>query len=201
MRHSASMSQNSLWPGNIIWRHRPGSTLVQVMDWCLTAPSHYMNQCWIPMSEVLWHSHESNFIASVQATILLLSLKILLWKLLPHLTRAKELTCYLKHSSTGIRGIQNDQNCSHQHGHCWLWVMSSSMFLRLRWLCIFINDRMTSFKMADEILRDLATLQRLMAKSLQLRTRSVPVPEVYWPPMIKQAEFRMDPDNLILGWC
>ena len=31
----------------IIWHHRTGSTLVQVMAWCLTAPSHNLNQCWL----------------------------------------------------------------------------------------------------------------------------------------------------------
>ena len=44
---------DSLWPGDPIWRHRSGLTLVQVMTWCLTAPSHYLNQCWIFISEVL----------------------------------------------------------------------------------------------------------------------------------------------------
>ena len=32
--------------GDTIWRHRYESTLAQVMACCLTAPSHYMNQCW-----------------------------------------------------------------------------------------------------------------------------------------------------------
>ena len=27
------------------WRQRSGSTLAQVMACCLTAPSHYLNQC------------------------------------------------------------------------------------------------------------------------------------------------------------
>ena len=27
------------------WRHRTGSTLAQVMAWCLASPSHYLNQC------------------------------------------------------------------------------------------------------------------------------------------------------------
>ena len=27
--------------------HRPGSTLAQVMACCLTAPRHYLNQCWL----------------------------------------------------------------------------------------------------------------------------------------------------------
>ena len=43
------------------WQHRSRSTLVQVMACCLMAPSHYMNQCWLIISEVLWHSLESNF--------------------------------------------------------------------------------------------------------------------------------------------
>ena len=34
---------NSLWSSDAIWRHRSGSTLAQVMAWCLTAPSHYLN--------------------------------------------------------------------------------------------------------------------------------------------------------------
>ena len=37
---------NSLWPRDTIWRHRSGSALAQVMACCLTAPSHYLNQCW-----------------------------------------------------------------------------------------------------------------------------------------------------------
>ena len=32
------------------------STLVQIMACCLTAPKHYLNQCWLIISEVLWHS-------------------------------------------------------------------------------------------------------------------------------------------------
>ena len=38
------------------------------MACCLTAPSHYLNQCWLLSSEVLWHSPESNFTASGQAS-------------------------------------------------------------------------------------------------------------------------------------
>ena len=49
---------NSLWPSYVIWRHRSGSTLAQVMVCCLTAPSHYLNQCWHVISKVLRHSSE-----------------------------------------------------------------------------------------------------------------------------------------------
>ena len=40
---------------------RTGSTLAQVMACCLTAPSHYLNQCWLIISKVLWLSCEGNF--------------------------------------------------------------------------------------------------------------------------------------------
>ena len=52
---------NSLWPSDTIWRQRSRSTLVQVMACCLKAPSHYLNQCWLIISEVLRHSPEGNF--------------------------------------------------------------------------------------------------------------------------------------------
>ena len=47
-----------MWPCDAIWPHRTGSTLVQVMAWCVMAPSHYLNHsklatafcthCWPP---------------------------------------------------------------------------------------------------------------------------------------------------------
>ena len=43
----------SLWPCDVIWWQRSGSTLVQAMACCLMAPSHYLNQCWLLISEVL----------------------------------------------------------------------------------------------------------------------------------------------------
>ena len=36
----------------------------------LTAPSHYWNQCWLFISEVLWYSPEDNFTRRTQAIIL-----------------------------------------------------------------------------------------------------------------------------------
>ena len=49
---------NSLWPSDAIWRQGSGSTLAQVMACCLTAPSHYLNQCWLIICGVLHHSPE-----------------------------------------------------------------------------------------------------------------------------------------------
>ena len=45
------MTHNSLWPNDAIWRHGSGSTLAKVMACCLTAPSHYLNQCWLIISD------------------------------------------------------------------------------------------------------------------------------------------------------
>ena len=50
----------SSWTSDAIWRRRSGSTLAQVMAWCLTAPSHYLNQCWLIIKGVRWRSPESN---------------------------------------------------------------------------------------------------------------------------------------------
>ena len=52
---------NSLRPSDAIWQQRTGSTLAQVMACCLTAPSHYLNQCWLIISKVMWLSCEGNF--------------------------------------------------------------------------------------------------------------------------------------------
>ena len=61
---------NSLRPSDAIWRQKSPSTLAQVMAWCLMAPSHHLNQCWLFIIDVLQHSPEGYFTASAQATIL-----------------------------------------------------------------------------------------------------------------------------------
>ena len=58
---------NSLWPSDTIWWQRSGSTLVQVMACCLTAPSYYLNHCWLIISKVQWHSPEGNFTSDTSA--------------------------------------------------------------------------------------------------------------------------------------
>ena len=59
---------NSLGPSDAIWCWRSWSTLVQVMACCLTAPSHYLNQCWLIISMVLWHSSEDIIIRRFEDT-------------------------------------------------------------------------------------------------------------------------------------
>ena len=88
---SSSHCVNSLWPSDTIWHQRSWSTLDQVMACCLTAPSHYLNQCWLLISVFLWHSPESNF-AVFKLLQCIMILKIILLKLLPHLPGASELT-------------------------------------------------------------------------------------------------------------
>ena len=39
-------------------RQRTESTLAQVMACCLTAQRHYLNQCWLIINKILWHSSE-----------------------------------------------------------------------------------------------------------------------------------------------
>ena len=38
---------NLLRPSNVIWPQRYWLTMAQNMAWCLTAPNHYLNQCWL----------------------------------------------------------------------------------------------------------------------------------------------------------
>ena len=44
------------------------STLVQVTACCLTAPSHYLHQCWLTISEILCHSSQGNSYLNIPAT-------------------------------------------------------------------------------------------------------------------------------------
>ena len=61
---------NWLWPSDIIWRHRCGSTLAQKIAHYLMTSSHYLNQCWLRLCKVLHHLPESNVTASTWATFL-----------------------------------------------------------------------------------------------------------------------------------
>ena len=82
---------NSISPSDALWPHRSGSTLDQVIAWCLRAPSHYLNQCWLIISEVLWHTPEGNFHG--RCSFLDMSLKICNLRLQP-LLRASVFTSH-----------------------------------------------------------------------------------------------------------
>ena len=71
---------------------RSGSTLAQVMAWCLMAPSHYLNQCWLLISEVIFcsmHLRGIPQVSKLQCCIKIL--KIILLKLMPHIPGVNEL--------------------------------------------------------------------------------------------------------------
>ena len=98
----------SLWPIDAIWRQRSGSTLARVMACCLTAPSHYLNQCWLIISEVQWHSYWSNFTIDMpQPSITKICMKI---------------TCLKFHSNfPGVNELR--MVCFHGYRFypCWRW--------------------------------------------------------------------------------
>ena len=77
------------------WCHmvkRAGSTLVQVIACCLTAPSHYLNQCWLIMSEVLQHTPGGKFRNRCPRYLLVdMSLKMTNLSFQSNLPGAKEL--------------------------------------------------------------------------------------------------------------
>ena len=58
---------NSLGPSDAIWWQRSGSPLAQVMACSLMAPSHYLNQCWLIISKVEWHSSKGKFTRDTSA--------------------------------------------------------------------------------------------------------------------------------------
>ena len=47
---------NLIWLSDAKWCRRSWSTFAEILDCCLTAPSHYINQCWQLINELLWHS-------------------------------------------------------------------------------------------------------------------------------------------------
>ena len=67
-------SINSLCFNGIIWRHR--SIMAQVMACCLTASSHYRNQCWLIVCEILRHYLRLISQKRLKKPILVMSLKI-----------------------------------------------------------------------------------------------------------------------------
>ena len=51
---------NPLGPRDAIWQQIFWITPVQVIAWCLMAPSHYLNQYWLTINEVFCHSFQGN---------------------------------------------------------------------------------------------------------------------------------------------
>ena len=74
-------------------QHRFGSTLAQVMACCLSAPSHYLNQCWLTIKETLNAGIHSGvmFTWLLKISIPKLCLNFTHLKPQPHLSGTNEL--------------------------------------------------------------------------------------------------------------
>ena len=75
------------------WQHRSGSTLAQVKAHFLMAPSHFLSQCSLIISELLWPSTEGDRVSQeiLKISILDMNLKINNLRLQPHLPLANDL--------------------------------------------------------------------------------------------------------------
>ena len=111
---------NSLRPSDAIWRQWSWATLAQVMACCLTAPSHYLNQCWLIIRGVLWHSSENSFAGIAQGINSGYEFKKDLWKLFSNLPGANELKKYF---SSSIRRVNS------------IWVRSRNWGCLVTWFC------------------------------------------------------------------
>ena len=74
-----------------LWWHRTGSVLVHVMVYGLVAPDHFLDQCWLIISNILWHSSEAISQEILKTSILNMSLRFTNLKLQLHLPRVNEL--------------------------------------------------------------------------------------------------------------
>ena len=86
---------NSFWPSDAIWLHKTWATLVQVMAYCLKAPSHYLDQYWLIINKVL--CIHLRVISQEGLKILGTSLKITTSRLKPNLPGANELRWLTQH--------------------------------------------------------------------------------------------------------
>ena len=83
---------NSMRPSDNIWHPITGSTLAQVMAWCLMAPSHYLDQCGLIICRVLWHSAKGTSALDILMKIITTRhLKIAQLRSKPYLLESNEL--------------------------------------------------------------------------------------------------------------
>ena len=120
----------TLWPSDAIWRHRSGSTLAQVMACCLTAPSHYLNQCWLFINEVQWHTSDSNFTMDTSAISSKISIEI---KFHSNLSGANESLLW-RHN--GHSSVSNHQPYDRLHNCLFRRRSKQTSKLRVTGLCV-----------------------------------------------------------------
>ena len=81
--HRGPLNSPHKWP--VMQKMFPFDDIImlgQVMAFCVIEPSHYMNRCWLIISEFLWHSLEANFAGIDQGLKVLGPIKCFtyLWK-------------------------------------------------------------------------------------------------------------------------
>ena len=86
---------NSLWPSYAIRWYKTGSTLALVMVWSLMAPCHYLNQCWLIINKVLWHSTVGSFTGNAPYIHPWYMFEDYQFKIKPRLPEANELIHHL----------------------------------------------------------------------------------------------------------
>ena len=111
---------NSLGPSDAIWRWRSWSTLVQVMAYCLTAPSHYLNQCWLIISKVLWHSSEDIIIRRFEDTNQLSKIENYIFKITLRSPRGQWVKIIR------LERITPQVRVSHEYGACYIIIRRNS---------------------------------------------------------------------------
>ena len=99
--------------------------MIQAISHCLTAPSHYLNQCWLLINEVLWHSSGPILQELSQSPITELSLKITYLKVHWNFSGFNKLMSI--HASRlqllhreGMFGIEEP---------CYYWIMDNNFYL------------------------------------------------------------------------
>ena len=123
--------KTSFWAGDIIWHHRPLSSLVQVMACCPTAPSHYLNQCWHTVNWTLWNKLRWNF----NQNIMIFILKKTAWKyclqILVRLVRVLTHWGQLKHISVSkLTIIDSDNGLSPGRCQAIIWTNAGILIIR-----------------------------------------------------------------------
>ena len=100
------------------------------MACCLIAPSHYLNQYWLLINEILWLSPMNNFTVGDPAIMLYNEFELILSKLLPYLSVANKLIIILgkplqwRHNE--CNGISNHWRLDCLPSHLFRYILKKS---------------------------------------------------------------------------
>ena len=124
------------------------------MAWCLTAPSYYLNQRWLIISKVWWHSTEGKRCSSCSMYLcrLDMTLKMTIWRIQPHLKWTNEL----KGCLIWFKFIQvyTKVNLGKETIYWSRFVWSQKVYLFiLPWKCMDTRHRTNMIKTIDQISR------------------------------------------------